>query len=213
MTGNVGKPGLTLLIPPDDPVVSENEESSWRVIGTSEFNGLAEDSFSNTSMHLSFTEYYFPLVRASDGQGQDKLVHYLESVVSIHHAGRWIGDVDLQKCLASSFFTREPPESCKQDHGTYSGGNGIRSIESWEDVIDPPPGDAVVRAHGNWVARLATTAVLIRLRKAREGGFKEVSVFPHEYCWTCAQRRFEHRSHLTGQSMRYMPGIYNIMIY
>lgn len=171
VTGNVGQPGLTLLIPPDDPVVPAVEESSWRVISTSKFNGLAEDSFAHTSMHLLFTEYYFPLVRASDGQGQDKLVHYLGSVVSIHDAGRWIGDVDLQKCLASRFFTRERPGSCKQDHGTSIGGTGIRSIESWEDVVDPPPGDAAVRAHGNWVARLATTAILMHLQEGREGGF------------------------------------------
>lgn len=213
MTGNVGKPGLTLLIPPDDLELPAVEESSWRVISTSEFNGRAEDSFAHTSMHLSFTEYYFPLVRASDGQGQDKLVHYLGSVVSIHDAGRWIGDVDLQKCLASRFFTRQSSVSCQQNHGTSIGGNGIRSIESWEDVIDPPPGDAIVRAHGNWVARLATTAVLIHLREVREGGFKEVSVFPLDYCWNCDRRFLRDESNASEQSMRYMPGICKVMVF
>ncbi|KAK7729659.1 hypothetical protein SLS53_009230 [Cytospora paraplurivora] len=77
VAGNVGKPGLTLLIPPDDPVVPTTEKSSWRVLSISDFKGLAEDHFSKTSMHLSFTEYYIPLVQAGDEQGQDSRVYFL----------------------------------------------------------------------------------------------------------------------------------------
>lgn len=212
MVGNVGKPGLTLLIPPDDPVVPEAEESSWRMISTTDFNGLAEDSFTDTSMHLSFTEYYFPLVRASDGQGQDKLVNYLESVISIHHAGEWVGDVDLQKCLASRFLVRQPPNSCKHTHTSHSGLTKMRSIETWEDVIDPLPGDGVVRAHGNWVARLATTVVLMHLREARNRGLEEVSIVPHDFCWHCCAQNWQ-KVDQTRQSTRYIPGIPKIMIF
>lgn len=190
------------------------EESEWRVLGTSEFDGLAEDRFSQTSMHLSFTKYYFPLVQAGEGQGQDKQVHYLESVVSIHHAGRWIGDVDVQKCLASNFLTPGLQYPCRNKH-IDSKARSMRSIESWEDVIDPPPGDAVVRAHGNWVARLATTAVLIHVQEAREGGASRgVFVLSNDTCWKCiAQSGIFTSMGFRKHSISYTPGIFNIMVF
>lgn len=191
------------------------EASSWRVLGTSEFDGLAEDRFSQTSMHLSFTEYYIPLVQVGDEQGQDKKVHYLESIVSIHHAGQWIGDIDVQKCLASSFLTQGLLFHCKKKHDSLVA-KGIRSIESWEDVIDPPPGDAVVRAHGNWVARLATTAVLLHFQEAGDGGTSRgVFVFSNDTCWKCISHSGIFRSPAGShrQSTSYTPGSFNIMVF
>lgn len=191
------------------------EGSSWRVIGTSEFDGLAEDGFSQTSMHLSFTEYYVPLVKSTNGQVQNNQVHFLESVVSIHHAGQWIGDVDLQKCLASTCLTREPLLSCRAGHSVFSV-KGIRSIESWEDVIEPPPGDSVVRAHGNWVARLATTAVSIHVREAAGGGISRgVVVYSNDSCWNCISQSGIFKSTVGShkQSTSYTPGSSNIMVF
>ncbi|ROV94955.1 hypothetical protein VMCG_08302 [Cytospora schulzeri] len=149
LTGNVGKPGLTLLIPPTDPLVPMKEECSWRLLSVSVFNGLAEDCFSKTSMHLSFTEYYVPLAQTDAEQSQDQQVYYLESVVSIYHAGEWIGDVDIQQCLRGTLLVRSPETRCNKEHSTNKL-KTMRSIECWEDIIDPPAGNSVVRAHGNW---------------------------------------------------------------
>lgn len=32
ISGNIGKPGLTLLVPPMDPIISTLDESAWRLV-------------------------------------------------------------------------------------------------------------------------------------------------------------------------------------
>lgn len=177
-----------------DPVVSTRDESVWRLVTDIPFNGLPENAFSATSMHLTFTEYYRPLVQSGMLQGQDNQVFIQESVVSVHDSGKWIGDVDVQGCLSSLLLSRQASEACKGNHQQkefyLSQREKVTSVESWYDILGLPEGDMVVRAHGSWIARLATTLIIVQLQKA--GGFEKsqkplasVLLFPKHSCWLC----------------------------
>ena len=179
--GNVGKPGITLLIPPLKPMVKSRDPASWRLTSTNEFNGAAEDHFAHTSVHLSFTNYYAPLTQVGGRQGQDHHVFFRESVVSVYHSGEWIGDLDILKSLNSSRLHRMPYTRChcSQPQATCETSLAMISIEGWEDVLDLPSEEFVVRASGNWVARLATASMFIQITT------KKVEILPSNICWKC----------------------------
>ena len=185
MIGNVGKPGITLLIPPLNPMVKSRDPASWRFVSTNEFNGAAEDHFTNTSLHLSFTNYYAPLTQAGRRQGQDHHVFLRESVVSVYHSGEWIGDLDVLKSLDSGRLHRMSHArcSCSQSQASQEASLLVTSVESWEDVLDPPSEGFVIRASGNWVARLATTSMLIQVMP--EGSGAGMIILPSDMCWKC----------------------------
>ncbi|KAF2230757.1 hypothetical protein EV356DRAFT_519402 [Viridothelium virens] len=156
--GNVGRPGLTLLVPPASPMMRPSDPASWKIVSDKIFDGHAEDHFRRTSLHLSFTAYYVPLY-VHGGHGQDNQIHILESVVSVYDSGVWVGDVDILHALEDSRIYRISPRSCdRRQHTDYPG--NLISAESWEDILDPPRERFVIRASSNWVARLASTAVL-----------------------------------------------------
>ncbi|XEV00960.1 hypothetical protein FSHL1_006247 [Fusarium sambucinum] len=181
-TGNVGRSGVTLLVPPKTSMVMEREETSWRLMSSSEFDGTSQNCFSKTSMHLSFTEYYVPLVQSDDVQEQSSQVFLLESVVSVYDSGRWIGDVDVLKCLASPFLIYTVDNGCQGQHSDRQF-QGVSSLERWDDVLDPPPGDCVIRAQGCWLARLAIVTIFIEARGDPSG--EGIAILSNNTCWQC----------------------------
>ncbi len=212
MIGNVGKPGITLLIPPLNPMVKDRDPASWRLTSTNEFNGAAEDHFAHTSLHLSFTNYYAPLTQTDRQQGQDHRVFIRESVVSVYHLGEWIGDLDVLKSLDSGRLWRMPSTccSCSQPQTICETTSPVTSVENWEDVLDPPSEEFVVRASGNWVARLATASMLAQVTPETFG----IEILPSNTCWkcchwavSCTRPRDEPQSHLIVSIPRGVRGV------
>lgn len=217
-----------MLIPPIDPIISARDESAWRLVSDNPFNGLPENAFSTTSMHLNFTDYYRPLVQSGTLQGQDNQVFFQESVVSVHNSGEWIGDVDVLGCLRSLLLSRQLEAKCNGNHHQLeprSRRTGhIASIESWDDILDPPQSDMVVRAHGSWIARLATTLIFIQLQKSLStekaqktlGG---VLLFPKYSCWECLCAHvfetglFGLNDHRLGDSANNGPRLLTVVIF
>jgi hypothetical protein len=112
-----------------------------------------ENNFQGTSLHLSFTNWRRPF--DVEGRGTiDESVFYVESVVSVHDRGKWVADIDLF-AISPLYFESLAPDCCCEGKGDGE----ITSIDSWEEVLDLPENVGVVRAHGNWPARLAVLAV------------------------------------------------------
>ena len=61
IVGNIDRPGVVMLAPPQAPLIRPDDPESWRVINHINFDGSLENSFPETSLHLSFTEYEVPL--------------------------------------------------------------------------------------------------------------------------------------------------------
>src|SRR5204863_5857269 len=97
--GNIGKPGVVMLISPQDPMVRDMDLGRWRSATYAEFDGKAEDYFSRTWLHLSFTNYHVPMYDRDVRGGHDTQISILESVISVRDSGVWVADVDVLRAL------------------------------------------------------------------------------------------------------------------
>ncbi|PGH07739.1 hypothetical protein AJ80_07944 [Polytolypa hystricis UAMH7299] len=180
--GNIGRPGTVLLISPTNPRVRKPDDEHWKVINHDLFDGKNDDCFKSTSLHISFTNYVLPL-SVQDSGNIDSEAYLLESVVSIHDKGEWVADIDILTALAGKHDIRS---SC---NGTCSpevsgvapflDSQKLVAIDCWEELLEPPRGHLIARAHNNWVARLALLSVAHQ---------KEYSplVLPPDFCHKCS---------------------------
>ena len=183
-----------MLVPPKRPMVRPMNPESWRAIRNNIFDGNPEDHFKNTSLHLSFTDYYIPLYQQSIHH-QDNQVWFWESIVSVHDSGAWVGDLDILQSLRYCQIDRIKSTSCSHADQKVPECDLI-SVEGWEDILDLPQRPVVIRAHGNWIARLATTALISSLLKVR--GNWSVRICPSNLCWNCRRELLFNEQEVVG---------------
>ena len=95
--GNLGRPGVVMLVPPEAPRVSAVDPKNWRLVNHHLFDGAAVDSFTDTSLHLSCTEYEVPLAVPIGAIDADAVM--LETLISVYDRQKWIADLDILGCL------------------------------------------------------------------------------------------------------------------
>lgn len=157
LTGNVGMPGISLLILPKSQLKRRTPGYDLRLVPHNKYDYSRENNFQSTSLHLSFTNWSEPLIVANQGK-IDQSVFYVESVVSVRDRGIWVADIGI---FGEESDVLQPSEG-EWEYGckcTGDGNQGATSIDSWEEIIDPPENVGIVRAHQNWAARLAAQAV------------------------------------------------------
>ena len=164
--GNIGRPGIALLVPPAAPRIKAHDINTWNLINDIEFDGQLRDCFQGTSLHLSFTGSSLPLDVGYSGR-QDTEVYLLESVVSVHERGEWVADLDILKALGKHqllirrdglhcpYAAEELAAPCEPTK------DRIVSLQSWTEFLERPQTRSIFQAHNNWQARLAATAVCI----------------------------------------------------
>ncbi|KAG5800669.1 hypothetical protein H9Q69_000228 [Fusarium xylarioides] len=185
--GNIGRPGLTLLIPPANPMLAPLNEGTWRISNLNRFNGGPEDMLGTTSLHLSFTDWSQPLSSGGIFGSRDVQCSLMEAVVSIKDSGQWIGDVDILKALGSSMvhLARLDP-FCPHARSTLPQ-NYMHSIECWDELRDCPEEQLVIRASGNWVARLAAVSYLAQKMSTKDIRSSRIFICPDNVCWACRE--------------------------
>jgi hypothetical protein len=184
--GNLGKPGVSLLIPPPNPLCLEPDPGSWRLINREYFKGELTDSFTGTTLHLSFTDWRTPIDVGQSAQGHRNVEAYIyEALVSVHDHGKWIADLDIIDALSKGCGSWDHQWFYKSgcDHPPHSDSSGlcdseqIVCITSWDEFLDHSAGPAIFMAHENWLARLAA-AVLAVQRHDRV-------IVSDRICWDC----------------------------
>ena len=163
--GNIGRPGVALLITPSDPKIRPVDTSDWMSISHAPFDGQKLDRFHGTELTLWFTDYERP-IRDSRSSGEKFVTaFYIESVISVFDSGKWIADLNV---LAPSGKERlYAPRTAPTPPTTGNLTNRpstlqLITLDSWLEVLEKPEGCTVVRAHGNWQARLAVVAFCLR---------------------------------------------------
>ncbi|KAL5328141.1 hypothetical protein ACEPPN_005850 [Leptodophora sp. 'Broadleaf-Isolate-01'] len=215
LIGNIGRPGVALLIGPKEPVLLEPPLETWDLVNHSDFDGKLENNFKSTSLQLSLTGYE-QAVNIPMTQGRRyKEVAYVEAVVSAHDCGSWVGDLNiLSLCRNSSTFLsnygseainslktqkdteRALPISCLHNdtqRRNSSRFGKITSIDNWQEFFDLPPNSAIIRAKGNWIARLALAAAM----RGREDSAVWAS---GPICWKCVEE-VSRRLHLRTEQL------------
>lgn len=198
--GNVGKPGIALLVPPETTRIHEPDYTDW-VYAThgahATFDGKLEDSFSTTSLHLSFTGYTLPVDVGTYGC-QDSEMYFLESLVSVHDKRNWVADLDILHHLHDERF-RRLETSCAHVSTARNPNHSViqnpklTMIDHWNEVLDRSTSAAIVRSTGNWLGRLATTTFSLQM------GYPTLAV-SKGFCWECVRELWDNwRPDLTSQ--------------
>ena len=162
MIGNVGRPGLVLLLSPRNTMLREPDLGSWKMVNHAPFDGKFENNFESTSLHLSLTGWEQP-VNVRDHGDRDSVVHFVEAVVSAHDRGVWHADLDLL-CLSTRRWPRILHTDCPHTDDQTEDSSLITdytAIDNWYEVIDQPRNPAILRCRDNWIARLALAAIPI----------------------------------------------------
>lgn len=144
------------------------------------FDGRMMDKFPKTQLGLSFTGYS-ESVRSEDRGACDTTVYVLGAQVLVYDSGSWVGDLDVLAALDSPMLKR-PRCHCKQKKAPVGNqqpamsasddGNAqdwsedssveLASIDRWEELLQSPPSRVgIIRAHGNWLARLAAASLSV----------------------------------------------------
>lgn len=215
LVGNIGRSGISLLIPPPAAPLVRPLSSSWRAVNYSPFDGKREDNFKGTTLHLSFTSNEFPLDYGVTGI-VDHQVFLVESIVSVLDAGTWVADLNVLgplEQLADRCLRVPRPLRCNHSREILSEAlSKFAIVDTWEEVLDTPPTIGLVRAHGNWCARLAAAILLSQLSHDQESNSKTRAACEHEMsnfmprvlvldnrddvCWVCVYRRLKKRAAL-----------------
>lgn len=189
--GNVGKPGVTLLISPPELEIREHDVERWHFINHNPFDGEScGGRFDGTSLHMSFTGWEGPVsLESSNSQGME--AYYVETVVSINDWGQWVGDIDILKGLRNLEVGGPDLAGVKCIHDPSFAMSGLKmiSIDCWEEILDPPTGVLVLRStpathgrseHWQWMVRLAATSVGFSRK------YKCICLpVDRPFCWTC----------------------------
>ncbi|KAI4225088.1 MAG: hypothetical protein L6R36_004178 [Xanthoria steineri] len=201
IAGNIGRPGLSMLVPPPDPRVHKLPLGIWNQLNFPRFDGKPENSFAKTSIHLSCTPYQMPLPDDStDEHIIERPAQLVEALVSVFDGERWVADLDVLTALEGTIVARvacksslersNPLRTCK---GTFDEAlhnvNSLVSVDNWEEFLEQSDdGTKIVRAHNNWLARLAFVVAGVQQRR-------RPIILPPDICWSCFR---EHVSSLQG---------------
>ncbi|KAK8091902.1 hypothetical protein PG997_002263 [Apiospora hydei] len=197
--GNIGKSGFSILTSPSNLMVRKLDPAAWR-IESSAFDGVPLDQFSNTSLHLSLTDWEVPLVQFQSVGQRNADVNVIEAVISVRDAGKWVADVDICRALVSKQLERQSHSNSGSNGCTHvsqeHSGEGrplvserdgeLLSIETWDQVLDDTEGPAVVRCYDNHIARLAIISMLCQHSKAAG---RPVVICHKTTCWKCHAKR------------------------
>ena len=177
LVGNIGHSGMALLVSPLNPRIrkaSYNPDS----IDHKVYDYQPFDAFGGTSLHLSFTKWKMPLEWENTGE-IDQELFLLESIVSVRDNGQWVADIDILSIERDRPDAIQFPCDCPLYQREES--LDIVSIDCWDELLDLPPCVGVIRARGNWVARLAAASII-----AQRGDAHAIAIVEgRRLCLTC----------------------------
>ncbi|KAI1747770.1 hypothetical protein F4782DRAFT_535045 [Xylaria castorea] len=131
IVGNVGRPGVSMMVPPADPVLRKPKLESWRVINHEQLtaDGKCTDMFDRRSLHLSFTGFEQPVGSTLKQGAQDLEACYLETVVTVFDGSEKIGDLAILDAM-----DRVPSMACRGFLGRTSRdtkGESLHNQSAW----------------------------------------------------------------------------------
>ena len=208
LVGNIGKPGISLLLLANEPEMRTQDLDSWDQINHHPFDGEVENNFESTSAQLELTGDEVPLKYSRQG-ACDKDISYVEAVIRAYERGIWVGDIDAFQVTSAVEPYQQHQElvtgikdvpsvlglhetipsglvlvNWRCDHPSSDQTNHtalglLTSVDCWSEFIDPPTTLGIIRARNNWLARLALTA------SASQKAYAVAICCQNELCWGC----------------------------
>ena len=183
--GNIGKSGAAFLISPHNLNIRDPEYDRWRLVQHAIFDGAMENNFPETSLHFSFTGYELPVNTGQHGL-IDKPAYFLQAVIQAYERGRWVADLDLLNAtMREEQYVKRLPSRCNHSNKEMQNFRClgyIVTIDCWDELLDHPGTIAIVRAKGNWLARLAVVAVAFQRKQ-------QIFIANNSICWACVKEQ------------------------
>ncbi|KAJ2996572.1 hypothetical protein NUW58_g935 [Xylaria curta] len=187
--GNVGKTGMVMMVAPLAPRIRPLNINKWKQIAHAPFDGHAEDRFTSTSLHLSFTEFKMPFNIGQRGSiDRDIQVRSVETVISVYDRSEWLADLDIlllyeQGLRGHEYVKRldtDTSTACRKVKEQHRYTQRLTSIDNWEELLNLPDDIGqehvgVVHSKGNWLARIATACVSV------QKGLQQDTLAGHDY--------------------------------
>ncbi|RYC58306.1 hypothetical protein CHU98_g7894 [Xylaria longipes] len=194
--GNIGRAGMAFMVPPNEPEVRRYDLiDEWYQYDHNVFTGVMEDCFKGTSLHLSFSEAS-QAVNVNFSGGPDIEAYFLETLISVYSRTEWIAELDVVGLVAHPNLKSEAEilrgKACSCNR-PYRDGPTVISIDNFAEMLVPPTQPGIIRAEGNWQARLAATALCLAK------GYKVVIKGPNT-CLTCVLGMAEARHMIPSAS-------------
>lgn len=184
LTGNIGQKNICMLVAPQNPKIRALEDD-YRVVAHAVYDLKRDDSFKQTTLHLSFTDWALPL-NIGGMRTIDQEVYFVESVISVRDRGKWVADLDVLAVNFHNLPQLGTDHSCSGGHDADTV-HDYTALDSWEELLDCPDTIGIIRAHGNWVARLAAVSILTQMG---HGGF--IGLFDgRPFCLKCLELQYE----------------------
>jgi len=95
---------------------------------------------------------------------QDNEASFIESLISVHDHGKWVGDLDLLSALGDKNFKRVAELPSCSHIKTVKPPFPAVAIDNWDEILERPGNVSIVRARGTSLARLAIAAICVRKR-------------------------------------------------
>ncbi|TRX93447.1 hypothetical protein FHL15_005722 [Xylaria flabelliformis] len=140
--GNVGRPGVSMMIPPADPVLRKPKLESWRVINHEQLTADSKctDMFDRTSLHLSFTGFEQPVGSTLKQGAQDLEACYLETVVTVFDGSEKIGDLAILDAMDRGLLLKKLTNSPCPHPLRPSQCPRWLVVDSWAELLEIPRG-------------------------------------------------------------------------
>ena len=179
--GNIGRSGIAFLVAPIEPMRRFNTIHDFREIVHRPFEGHLQNNFRTTSLHLSFTTAESPIGGDFSGM-RDEEIYLLETLLSVHEGGEWVADLDVLKSFSNRDNYTASGLCEKHPHSQMSLVLEASCIDNWTELLEPPEARfGIVRACGDWQARLATFTLAVSTGN-------KVVILPNSICWHCVNR-------------------------
>jgi len=182
LVGNVGHAGMVFMVSPIEPRVRPAQHDP-SLIDHLRYDNSVADKLQGTSLHLSFTTWKMPLDWETTGE-IDQEVFLLESVVSVQDKGTWVADIDVLEREREGIEILKFTCGCLDAH--FPADADAVSLDTWEELLDPPPCVGIFRAKDNWAARLAAVSILIQQGRNHVA----VIVDGDRVCWRCLNETY-----------------------
>lgn len=184
IVGNVGRPGMVMMIAPDQPRIRKLDEGTWHLINHAEFNGASDDTFQELTLHLSISEWQQAVDINSVGI-RDTEVCFVNGIVGLHDHGEWVADLDILGMAQREDWRLLPAVTCYCNVSATKITSfpwSLSSIDKWEELIECPANASIIRARDNWQARLALAVLSVQLGH-------RTYIIPPNLCWKCCIRQ------------------------
>lgn len=142
------------------------------------FTSIRENSFQETSIHLSFADYEVALIAGETSRHAiDRAAVLVDTLVSIYDGELWVAEVEVLKAFRSTIYRAthgcsnnqhrvasiEEEKSAYQDACIEAPNLAATSAENWAELIESPQTGAIaIQAHRNWLSRLAAVAICVK---------------------------------------------------